>query len=117
MSVNAMYRNVGRKDGKPGGRILTEDYKVWRRNATNVLEAQEPPKLRGPFLIDITIGKPDQRRRDLDNLAKSVLDLLTSAGVIEDDSLCQRLSIGWGSEPGCIVRVEQRPIVAIARAA
>jgi crossover junction endodeoxyribonuclease RusA len=36
---------------------------------------------------------PDQRRRDLDNLLKAVLDSLTHAGVWADDSLIDDLQI------------------------
>lgn len=36
---------------------------------------------------------PDRRRRDLDNILKSLLDSITHAGVIEDDSLIDDLHI------------------------
>ena len=50
------------------------------------LKLQHPRKIQGPVAISIAAGRPDQRKRDLDNIAtKAVLDLLVAHGVIEDD--------------------------------
>lgn len=46
-----------------------------------------------PFTLEITIYPPNRRRFDLDNLAKPVLDALMAAGVFEDDSQCQTLTM------------------------
>ncbi|OYW94649.1 MAG: hypothetical protein B7Z13_04050 [Caulobacterales bacterium 32-67-6] len=46
--------------------------------------------------VAILASPPDARRRDLDNLFKSVLDSLVHAAVIEDDSLIDALSIVRG---------------------
>jgi len=41
----------------------------------------------------IVVAPPDRRRRDLDNVLKSLLDSLEHAGVYTDDSQIRKLSI------------------------
>ena len=43
-----------------------------------------PGRTTGP--VQVTTHVPDRRRRDVDNLGKAVLDLLTAHQVIEDDA-------------------------------
>jgi crossover junction endodeoxyribonuclease RusA len=45
----------------------------------------------GSLAIQIDVYPPDRRRRDLDNILKALLDSLSHAGVIEDDSLFDRI--------------------------
>jgi crossover junction endodeoxyribonuclease RusA len=42
------------------------------------------------------IHPPDNRRRDLDNVLKAVLDAIEAAGIIEDDSQVRRLELAFG---------------------
>jgi len=46
--------------------------------------------------VVIEAWRPGNRRRDLDNLLKAVLDSLTHAGVWEDDGNIVDLRIYWG---------------------
>jgi crossover junction endodeoxyribonuclease RusA len=62
-----------------------------------------------PFGIDkisvvIVAYYPDRRRRDLDNLFKAPLDAMMKAGVYDDDSQIEFLSIKKGDQekPGMI---------------
>jgi len=43
-------------------------------------------KLSGPVALEIEVYPPDRRRRDLDNILKSVLDALEHAGAFDDDA-------------------------------
>lgn len=52
--------------------------------------------LSGRLSVTITAYPPDRRARDLDNIAKSLLDALTKAGVWGDDSQIDRLIIQRG---------------------
>jgi hypothetical protein len=44
------------------------------------------------------VQRPDNRKRDLDNLFKAVLDALQAAGTIENDSDCHWIVAGWEGE-------------------
>ena len=52
----------------------------WGRFQLDFAQAAPPAPCRSPPSV------PDRRRRDVDNLGKAVLDLLTAHQVIEDDA-------------------------------
>jgi len=52
--------------------------------------------LEGPLDVHITAYPPDRRKRDLDNIPKSILDALTHANVWGDDSQVDDLRITRG---------------------
>lgn len=43
--------------------------------------------------VDVLASPPDRRKRDLDNILKSLFDSLTHAGVYEDDSQIDQIRI------------------------
>jgi len=91
-SVNNLFFNRGR------GRGRTDAYNAWREAAGYAIVQQGRKRLSGPVSLAIALVRPDKRRRDIDNALKPILDLLVSMGVIEDDSLVQRISIQWTHE-------------------
>ena len=78
VSTNRLWRT-----GK--GRVFRSKVSdSWIKAAGWELLAQRP----GQVEVSIALGRPDSRKRDLDNAAgKAVLDLLVAHQVIEDDSL------------------------------
>ena len=50
----------------------------------------------GRVSVSVIANPPDKRKRDLDNIFKALLDALRHAGMIEDDSLIDRLLIERG---------------------
>ena len=70
-SVNHYYRHVGPR----------------------VLISRDGRKYRGPVELFIELYPPDNRRRDVDNSLKCLLDTFTHAGLYGDDSQIQRLII------------------------
>ena len=68
-------------------------------------------KVVGRLSVTIAAPMPDRRRRDLDNLLKCALDCLTKAGIWEDDSTIDVLTITRGDvhSPGWL-DVEITPI-------
>ena len=67
-------------------------------NCRLATELQGLRKIPGPVSVTVVAGRPDRRKRDLDNIAtKAVLDLLTAYGVT-DESKVVMLTAGWGRQ-------------------
>ena len=57
---------------------------------------QRQKGIAGPVEIELLLGKPaTNRKRDISNLIKAPEDLLVRMGLIEDDSLVRRCTVGW----------------------
>lgn len=91
-SVNTMFPQRG------GRRVPSPAYRAWRDATKLLIASQRPTRISGPVNVRIDLVAPDNRRRDADNYAKGVLDILVSTSVIDDDSAIRRLSIGWELE-------------------
>ena len=88
-SVNALFAN------KPGkGRIKTKAYKAWLEEAGLILNCQRPGRIAGRYSIHIQVRRLP-KMSDLANREKATSDLLVKHGVIEDDSLAERVMIEW----------------------
>lgn len=103
-SANRLWRNVPGK-----GTLKSAQYRVWIAGAMGAIAAvatQQPCMVKGPFRVSILADRPDRRRRDLDNLAKPILDALTASAIIEDDHLAASISLAWSdlppAKPGCV---------------
>lgn len=101
-SVNMLFRNVPGK-----GRVKTKRYLTWQRAAQNEILSQKPEYIPGPVSIEIVCRR--NTRADIDNLAKGPIDLLVSAGVIDDDRNVERLSICWGDVEGARISISSVP--------
>lgn len=100
-SVNAAYRNVPGK-----GRVKTKAYTSWLHQAGWETVRQKPVGVKGRVRVRVVFGKPDKRKRDLDNLLKCVFDLLTRYDLIEDDSMVVKLEAEWdesGRTKGAVI--------------
>lgn len=76
--------------------------KKYRNEVIGIVANQRIEKYTGRLMVTIVINAPCNRRRDVDNYAKSLLDSLTHAGVWLDDEQIDRLLIMRGSvkKPG-----------------
>lgn len=93
-SVNGLYRN--NKDRRAGqrGRVRTSRYDGWCCAAGWELRVQgKLPEIKGGYELVILLGR--RKGSDLDNYAKALSDYLKRLGVIEEDSLCESLTIRW----------------------
>jgi Holliday junction resolvase RusA-like endonuclease len=89
-STNNLFRN-----GSHGGRYKTKAYKAWIAEAGWEIMHQRPPTLHPPLrtCLRVLIEAPIGPNRDIDNVLKPLLDVLTTMGVYADDKLIDRLEI------------------------
>ena len=84
-SVNTYWRHPSR--GPLAGRhLISQEGRAYREAIRAHVAESSFGKIDGPVAVDIEAFFPDRRKRDLDNILKSLLDSLTHAGVWEDDS-------------------------------
>lgn len=77
------------KHTKSGVHYVTTQGKAYQQ-AVKIL-SQNAPHFAGKVAVNISIYPPDNRRRDIDNIFKALLDALVKAEVIQDDSLIVKL--------------------------
>lgn len=87
VSMNVIWRQ-GRN-----GRLYLNPAVTRYRKAVWALTFNKPKFGNAMVSIDIKMFPPDKRRRDADNICKSILDSLQHAGVIDDDVQVQKLSV------------------------
>lgn len=86
----------------------SKEYTEWRKKALwdAALQAKFK-KVTGSYKLTVKAVRPDNRKRDLDNLIKALSDVLETSGVIENDHLCEHLEMMWVSEgPACHITIE-----------
>lgn len=92
-SGNNLFLNV-----RGRGRVPAPKYRAWRDAASAmVLAASVGSRIRGPYALHIRAGRPDNRKRDLDNILKSLSDAIVRGGAVVDDSDCQAIDAKWVS--------------------
>jgi crossover junction endodeoxyribonuclease RusA len=90
-SVNTYWRSVaGRVLISKAGRMYRAelDASVFRQ-----LQADDVRPLAGRLDVSVIVHPPDKRRRDLDNVLKALLDALQHAGIYQDDSQIDKLTV------------------------
>lgn len=92
-SLNRLWRTV---NGRP---ILSKPYRAWKLQAGLHLNTQFKRPIAGRFSLSIVADRPDNRRRDIDNIPKAALDILTAHRVIEDDHLAASIAVRWSDKP------------------
>jgi Holliday junction resolvase RusA-like endonuclease len=113
-SLNNSYINVAGRGRVPGKKL-----RVWKNLAGWELMAQRPGRIEGPVVIEISLKRPN-KRSDIDNRAKAILDLLVSNHVIEDDRKVESVKSSWAASPdapackitvvSCCVRVSEQEV-------
>ncbi len=99
-SVNRYWRTF------QGRMIISAEGRTYRKAVADQVLIQRGAKhYQGKLKVQIEAWRPDNRRRDLDNLLKAVLDSLTHAGVWEDDGNIVDLRIYWADAIGGMLKV------------
>lgn len=101
--MNRLWRAV------KGRNIKAKPYRDWQLEAGTELMCQRPERHEGPVHVTMTFGLPDRRRRDIDNLAKPVNDLLVEHQIIQrdDTEFLKKLTLQLGEGfKGVRVRID-----------
>ena len=100
-SVNhfKMYSATGRPFGSP-------IYRAWKKEAGWMILVQRAKQDRSPLTGDISVEIIFERKGDLDNRIKPLLDVLRDCHVMIDDKQVVRLLATFANIKGCSVVVE-----------
>lgn len=94
-TTNNLFANRGR------GRVQSEQYRMWVKEAGWTLLGQRPPKVFGKVALTIEVEEPKTKRpTDLANREKAVTDLLVTHGIIEGDDqrYVRELHMRWRAD-------------------
>jgi len=80
-SVNKMYFQQGRR------RVLTKDYRDYKETIKKIIGFKRLPPVINEVKIKLVYFQPDNRKRDIDNIIKPILDGITQSGYWADDSI------------------------------
>ena len=95
-TINTYWRNLGE-----GRTVLSRGAREYRKAVMELIGAAVP--VRDRLRIEIELYPPDKRRRDLDNVTKSLFDCMQHAHVFHDDSQIDEY------------RIKRMPVVAGGR--
>ncbi|WP_413616430.1 RusA family crossover junction endodeoxyribonuclease [Halomonas cupida] len=94
-----------------GRKITSKRGRQYRADAVaRIKEQYRGPALAGRLAVKLVIIPPCRRKRDIDNYSKACLDAITAAGVWEDDSQVDQLTIIRGDRAqggGCLVEITE----------
>lgn len=105
-SVNHYWRRVGART------LISRGGRAFRQSVCSLLAQRGTQPLSGPLAVEVTVHPPDRRRRDIDNVCKSLLDALAHGGAYHDDHQIARLTIERGDPivgGQTIVRIQTYP--------
>lgn len=86
-SVNHYYRHVGPRV------LISKEGRLYRDAVATRIKLSGIAQFKGDVDLSIQLYPPDNRRRDVDNVLKCVMDTLTIGGLYEDDSQVKQLKI------------------------
>jgi crossover junction endodeoxyribonuclease RusA len=86
-SVNHYFRMVR------GRMLISREGRLFRQRVCAILAVSGVRALAGPLALAIEVYPPDNRRRDIDNVQKALLDAMQHGGAYGDDSQIVRLAI------------------------
>lgn len=92
-TVNRYWRHIGESRT-----IISKQGRAYKIAVAGLVMANRAAlQLCKPVCVSVTYCPPDNRRRDLDNYTKALLDSITAAGVWQDDSQVQIMHLQWGA--------------------
>jgi crossover junction endodeoxyribonuclease RusA len=91
--------------------VISNEGREYRKTVARLLRDRNVKPMTGQLAVAIAVFPPDRRRRDLDNLLKSVNDSLQHGGAFPDDSQIVWLLIKKATVvPGgmVVIRIRER---------
>ena len=85
-----------RRNFKSGVSLPSVRYELWQGYASaEIAEVWDEKPIARTSSICLTLGISDKRRKDLDNMLTSVLDMLVHCNVLEDDDwrICSNITV------------------------
>ena len=85
-----------RRNFKSGVSLPSVRYELWQKYAVaEISEVWNEEPIQMTSSICLTLGISDKRRKDLDNMLTSVLDMLVHSNVLEDDDwrICSNITV------------------------
>ena len=86
-SIYHYWRRVGSRT------LISREGRRFRERVMAILAAMGIRPMTGRLTVNVEVFPPDNRRRDVDNVFKALLDALQHGGAYIDDSQIVRLSI------------------------
>ena len=86
-SVNHYYRRVGHRT------LISREGRKYRAEICAILRDLRFRPFDGELAMTLDAYPPDKRRRDVNNILKSLLDAMQHAGAYHDDSQIKKLNI------------------------
>jgi crossover junction endodeoxyribonuclease RusA len=74
-------------------RYISKSGKIFRQTVSEICAAEGVIGLGGRLSVHIALFPPDQRKRDVDNILKALLDACEHAGCYESDSQIDELHV------------------------
>lgn len=89
-SVNHYWRRVGTRT------LISRGGRAFRQAVCAILATSGVRPIEGELDVQVTVFPPDNRRRDVDNVQKALLDALEHGGIYADDNQIRKLAIEKG---------------------
>jgi Holliday junction resolvase RusA-like endonuclease len=107
-SVNRFMRKLGNKTPAVKAWTAEADYQLYAARAARRGTPSEIVPIAGPYEVEFIFKRPDNRKRDLDNMIKPLMDWLQRAGLVENDKYAEDIHAHWGRAPlGARVRLRE----------
>lgn len=90
-SVNRIWRRTAT------GMTSSKAYESWKTAAGWEMLLARQPKIKGRYELGMRV-QTGSTKADLGNLEKATSDLLQSMGIIENDSMSNRITLEWADD-------------------
>jgi crossover junction endodeoxyribonuclease RusA len=88
-SLNSIIACMGKR------RVKTAAHTQYMIKASRAIKQQPCARFTDPVSVVASFGRPNKRRRDIDNFFKAVGDALQANEVLEDDYLIHKSTLQW----------------------